>query len=181
MAQKSCYTLLESISLQDSFLKAGGESKVLPRQLGSSASQHFRDLQGCFHKNDTFTALGHSISTQLHHLITLQADDLLKQADDLLAQMAQGHFQKSTASQDAQLHSSTEHGPGFQVQCDVNGCIIVPVAQEEAAGKQAIASIPASKRYLCGVVIKAHTSMLCEVSRPEGRTACQQQEALLKQ
>ncbi|CAK0782854.1 hypothetical protein CVIRNUC_006049 [Coccomyxa viridis] len=47
--------------------------------------------------------------------------------------MAQGHFQKSTASQDAQLHSSTEQGPGFQVQCDVNGCIIVPVAQEEAA------------------------------------------------
>ena len=50
MAQMSCYTLLDSTSLHDSLLKAGGESKALPRQLESSASRQFRDLQGCFRK-----------------------------------------------------------------------------------------------------------------------------------
>ena len=62
--------------------------------------------------------------------------------------MAQGHFQKSTASQDAELHSNTEQGPGFQVQCDVNGCIIVPVAQEEAAGEDSRLPLTISLQHI---------------------------------
>ena len=63
----------------------------------------------------------------------VQADDLLKQADDLLAQMAQGNFKKSAPSEQAELRSMADPGPGYQLQCDVNGCTIVPVAQQDTA------------------------------------------------
>lgn len=62
----------------------------------------------------------------------LQADDLLKQADELLAQMAQGNFKKSVPAEEAQ-RSMEDPGLGYQLQCDVNGCTIVPVARQDAA------------------------------------------------
>ncbi|CAL5220304.1 g2292 [Coccomyxa viridis] len=60
------------------------------------------------------------------------ADDLLKQADELLAQMAQGNFKKTVPAEEAQ-RSMEDPGLGYQLQCDVNGCTIVPVARQDAA------------------------------------------------
>ena len=64
--------------------------------------------------------------------VSLQADDLLKQADELLKQMAQGNFKKSAPAEEAQ-QSMEDPGLGYQLQCDVNGCTIVPVARQDAA------------------------------------------------
>ena len=63
----------------------------------------------------------------------MQADDLLRQADDLLAQMAQGNFKKSDPAEAAHQQRMDDAGPGYQLQCDVNGCTIVPVARQDAA------------------------------------------------
>ena len=63
----------------------------------------------------------------------LQADDLLKQADDLLAQMAQGNFKKSAPAEQGEQRTMEDPGQGYQLQCDVNGCTIVPVARQDAA------------------------------------------------
>jgi hypothetical protein len=70
----------------------------------------------------------------LWHL-DLQAHDLLKEADDLLALMAQGKLPKRVDTGAASVladQASLEEG-GFQLQCDVNGCSIVPVAKSDAA------------------------------------------------
>ena len=61
------------------------------------------------------------------------ADDLLRQADDLLAQMAKGDFKRPLPSGEPQTRGMEDPGPGYQLQCDVNGCTIVPVAKQEAA------------------------------------------------
>ena len=62
-----------------------------------------------------------------------QADDLLRQADDLLAQMAQGNFKKAVPAEEAHQQGIQDPGLGYQLQCDVNGCTIVPVAKQDAA------------------------------------------------
>lgn len=61
----------------------------------------------------------------------LQADDLLKEADELLAKMAQGHLPKK--SQPSEIFMEAMPRPGYQLQCDVNGCTIIPVSQSEAS------------------------------------------------
>ncbi len=61
------------------------------------------------------------------------ADDLLRQADDLLAQMAKGDFKNVASATDSQTGGMGDPGPGYQLQCDVNGCTIVPVAKQETA------------------------------------------------
>ena len=75
------------------------------------------------------------VSATANHgaMVALQADDLLRQADDLLAQMAQGNFKKSAPAEQDQQQSMEDPGLGYQLQCDVNGCTIVPVARQDAA------------------------------------------------
>ncbi|CAL8470645.1 g10187 [Coccomyxa elongata] len=62
---------------------------------------------------------------------SLGADDLLREADDLLAQMAKGRIKKAQVTEDFALDNGER--PGFQLQCDVNGCSIVPVPTSDAA------------------------------------------------
>ena len=65
----------------------------------------------------------------------LQAHDLLQQADDLLRLMADGKLPKRADTAAASIlanNASLDEG-GFQLQCDVNGCSIVPVAKSDAA------------------------------------------------
>ncbi|EIE22653.1 hypothetical protein COCSUDRAFT_66327 [Coccomyxa subellipsoidea C-169] len=60
------------------------------------------------------------------------ADDLIREADNLLAQMAKGQVKKKAQSIEESTLDNGER-PGFQLQCDVNGCTIVPVSQLDAA------------------------------------------------
>lgn len=73
------------------------------------------------------------VSVEVDSCILLgQADDLLREADDLLAQMAKGHMmKKAQVTEDFALDNGER--PGFQLQCDVNGCSIVPVSTSDAA------------------------------------------------
>ena len=56
----------------------------------------------------------------------------MKEADDLLRLMGQGILPKRADSAVAPVLIKKEE-EGFQLQCDVNGCSIVPVSKSEAA------------------------------------------------
>ncbi len=75
-----------------------------------------------------------------------QGDDavqeLLKEMDDLLAMLPRS----AAAPQPAPTEPDADEPPSMVLQCDVNGCTIVPVAHAQAPSRGLAGALPSPQR-----------------------------------
>ena len=86
----------------------------------------------------------------------------------MLAQMAKGQFKKKAQAAEEPASDNGER-PGFELQCDVNGCTIVPVSQMDAA--RSPAGTPALP--ICDQLISWPVTQTCPALKRRSTLSCQ--------